>query len=103
LNDDFFGRNADNINELEQLNWKLEVYGSASAGFSLRHSDIDIVLLTDIQRISLHQIFEKLKLKEWAIDCKFIQAQIPIITFQVTLQYSHVAFAKLTDKQFKKI
>jgi hypothetical protein len=37
------------------------------------------------------------------MDCKFIQAQIPIINLQVNLQYSNAALTKLTNKHIKKI
>lgn len=83
--------------------WKLEVYGSAMAGFSLRHSDVDLVLLADPARITLAGILHKLRLKEWAIDAKLIPAQIPLITLKINLMFSQTAHLSLSSKQLKKI
>lgn len=43
------------------------MYGSASAGFSLKNSDIDLVLLTDSNNVTLQNVFYKLGLQQWCI------------------------------------
>lgn len=89
-------------NRDEDTQWSLQLYGSASAGFCLRHSDIDLVLLVNNQ-MSLQYIFHILKQQSWAVGCKLIQAQIPIITLQVNLQFSEVAVKTLSSKHLKKV
>lgn len=73
--------------------WKLNLYGSAAAGFALKQSDVDLLLQVDTRYIGLQRIYEILKMQMWAIDCKYIQAQIPLITFGVSLRFSEIAAA----------
>lgn len=79
------------------------MYGSASAGFSLKNSDIDLVLLTDSNNVTLQNVFYKLGLQQWCIESKYIQAQVPIITAKLNLHYLPQARKSLSSKQLKRI
>jgi len=88
----------------EGEDWRLEVYGSASAGFSLRHSDIDLVLLTRSKTLTLSHIYYLLSVQPWPITPKLLpQAQIPLITTKLNLHSSPLAKKMLSSKQLKRL
>ena len=56
--------------------WELIVFGSYSIDFSLRKSDLDIILVIENpDACSLALLQEHFRVKEWLRSCKFTQIQ----------------------------
>lgn len=82
-----------------KANWKLILFGSCSIGFALKESDLDLIVEVDeAEMLTLGEIFDGLKTKEWVTDCKIISsARMPIVTFSVDACFGRKAIKNRQD------
>ncbi len=80
------------------------MFGSCSINFSLKESDIDLLLVSESGGFSLKFIYQWLIMKQWVSSCKIIQnTAVPIIKFKVNLNNSPLAQELLSSKLLKKM
>ncbi len=80
--------------------WEMVLFGSCAIGFSLKDSDLDLIIQVEDQQLySLSDFFDILKIKQWVVYSKLIYlAQVPIISLKINLVNS----MKLNPKELKK-